>query len=163
MTRSTDRLVDVNLDTTGLPTPTAEIEQERRVAIYDLLDANQFALAPRENVDLPTGPYSLGLAVRDRHLVLTVDDAAGARALEMYLSLAPFRTLVKDYFTICESYFDAIRRLPPHQIEAIDMGRRAVHDEGAVLLRERLARRIVVDLPTARRLFTLLCVLHFRG
>lgn len=161
--KSTDRLSTVNLDTEGLPTPTAEIEQERRVAIFDLIEENSFALVERDDVKTPPGPYVLNLAVRDRHLVVSVATEDGDPAVDMHLALSPFRGVVRDYFAICESYFDAIRRLPPHQIEAIDMGRRGVHEEGAALLKERLESRIRIDKPTARRLFTLVCVLHFRG
>ncbi len=161
--QSTDRLAAVNLDTEGLPTPTAEIEQERRVAIFDLIEENSFALEEREGAKPPAGPYVLNLAVRERHLVVSVETEDGKPAVDLHLALSPFRGVVRDYFAICESYFDAIRRLPAHQIEAIDMGRRGIHEEGASLLQERLASRIRIDKATARRLFTLVCVLHFRG
>lgn len=158
-----DRLCAVELDDRGLAPPTPEIEQERRVAIYDLLEENQFRLVPRDGRDAAAGPYALNLAVRDRHLVFALEGAGGKPAGAFHLALSPFRAVIKDYYSICESYFDAIRRLPPHQIETIDMGRRGVHDEGSRLLQERLAGKAEIDLPTARRLFTLICVLHFRG
>jgi len=124
-----DRLIDVTLDETGLAPPTPEIEQERRVAIFDLLEENRFALPQRPDRPVPPGPYRLTLAIRDGRLVLELATTAGEAAGEIHLSLTPFRQVVKDYFQICESYFDAVKRLPPAQIEAIDMGRRGVHDE----------------------------------
>ncbi|MFT3975220.1 MAG: UPF0262 family protein [Amaricoccus sp.] len=157
---STDRLVEVTLDETGLPAPTPEVEQERRVAIFDLLEGNRFGL-PGDTV--PPGPYRLRLGIRERRLVFGVLTEAGAPAGEVELSLAPLNQVVKDYFRICESYFDAVKRLPPAQIEAIDAGRRGIHDEGSRLLLERLSGKVATDLATARRLFTLICVLHFKG
>lgn len=157
MDGGSDRLIEVTLDEAGLPPPTPEIEQERRVAIFDLLDRNKFGLPGRE------GPFRLRLAVRDRRLVFSATTEAGAPAAEFALSLTPFNQVVKDYFAICASYLDAVRRLPAAQIEAIDTGRRQIHDEGSALLLARLEGRIETDLATARRLFTLLCVLHFKG
>lgn len=154
------RLISVELDETGLAAPTPEIEQERRVAIFDLLEDNAFALA---RPDAPPGPYALSLAVRERRLVFTLRTEGGDLAGEIHLSLGPLRQTVKDYFAICESYFDAVKRLPPSKIEAIDMGRRGIHNEGARLLRERLEGKAEIDEDTARRLFTLVCVLHFKG
>lgn len=155
----TDRLIDVELDEEGLATPTPEVEQERRVAIFDLLEENSFALAR----DDATGPYRLKLAVRDRRLVFDVRAEGDEPAAEFHLSLSPFRQIIKDYFQICESYFDAVKKLPAAQIEAIDMGRRGIHNEGARVLKERLEGKVEVDDPTSRRLFTLICVLHFKG
>lgn len=158
------RLVEVTLDETGLAPPTPEIEQERRVAIYDLLQENRFGLKPREDGRAaPEGPYRLRLAIRDRRLVFGLATEDGAPAGEFHLSLTPFNQVVKDYFQICESYFDAVKRLPPAQIEAIDMGRRGIHNEGSRVLLERLEGKIDTDMATARRLFTLICVLHFKG
>ncbi|MEM9582610.1 MAG: UPF0262 family protein [Pseudomonadota bacterium] len=154
------KLVHVEIDDAGLPTPTPEIEQERKVAIFDLLEDNSFSL-PRD--DVPDGPYRLGLAIRERRLVFDVKTEAKDPAAEFHLSLGPFRQVVKDYFQICESYFDAVKKLPPSQIEAIDMGRRGIHNEGARVLQERLEGKADVDIDTARRLFTLICVLHFGG
>jgi uncharacterized protein (UPF0262 family) len=158
-----DRLIEVTLDETGLAPPTPEIEQERRVAIFDLLEENRFALPGRDDRALPSGPYKLHLAIRDRRLVFDVIAESGAKASEFHLSLTPFRQVVKDYFQICESYFDAVKRLPPSQIEAIDMGRRGIHNEGSRILLERLSGKVETDMATARRLFTLICVLHFKG
>ena len=159
-----DRLIAVSLDDTGLPPPTPEVEQERKVAIFDLLEENSFRLEAREGAEPPPpGPYRLHLAVRDRRLVFEVATEAGVPAQAFHLSLSPFRQVIKDYFSICASYFDAVKRLPPDKIEAIDMGRRGIHDEGSRLLMERLDGKVETDRATARRLFTLICVLHFKG
>ncbi len=157
------RLVEVTLDDTGLAPPTPEIEQERRVAIFDLLGENRFGLPDRDGRPAPPGPYRLNLAIRERRLVFEVATEADERIGEFHLSLTPFQQVVKDYFQICESYFDAVKRLPAAQIEAIDMGRRGIHDEGSRVLLERLEGKVHTDMATARRLFTLICVLHFRG
>jgi uncharacterized protein (UPF0262 family) len=154
----TNRLTAVHIDDRGLAAPTPEIEQERKVAVFDLLEDNSFAL-PRAG-DIP-GPYHLGLSVRDGRLVFSVATEAGDKVAEFHLSMGPFRQVVKDYFQICESYFEAVKRLPPSQIEAIDMARRGIHNEGARVLQERLEGKAVVDMDTARRLFTLICVLHW--
>lgn len=155
------RLCQIDIDEKGLARPTAEIEQERRVAIFDLLEDNRFALPPRPDRELPEGPYRLHLAIREGRLVFDISAEDGTRAAEFHLSLGPFRQVVKDYFQICESYFDAVKRLPPSQIEAIDMARRGIHNEGAAILRDRLDGKADVDTDTARRLFTLICVLHW--
>jgi uncharacterized protein (UPF0262 family) len=158
----TDRIVAIDIDDAGRGPPTPDIEQERRVAILDLLEDNLFRLAPREGF-AATGPWRLSLGLRDKRLVLAVSTAQGEPAGELHLSLGPFRQVVKDYFQICESYYDAIRRLPPSQIETIDMARRGIHNEGARILQERLEGKVEVDQDTARRLFTLVCVLHWGG
>ena len=160
---ATDRLIEVTLDETGLAPPTPEIEQERQVAIYDLLEENHFALPARDGRPVAPGPYRLRLSIRDRRLVFDLATDAGDKAGEFHLSLTPFNQVVKDYFQICESYFDAVKRLPPAQIEAIDMGRRGIHNEGSRILLERLEGKVDTDMATARRLFTLICVLHFKG
>ncbi len=160
---ATDRLIDITLDDSGLPAPTPEIEQERRVAVFDLLETNSFAVPPRDDQPAPQGPYRLGLAIRDRRLVFQVGTEAGDPVAEFHLSLSPFRQVVRDYFQICEAYFDAVKRLPPSQIEAIDMGRRGIHNEGARILTERLEGKVATDNDTARRLFTLICVLQAKG
>ena len=156
------RLIAVDLDEAGLPPPTPEIEQERRVAIFDLLEENRFAPARREGRAVPDGPYRLTLAMREGRLVFDLATEAGAKAGEIHLSLTPLAQVVKDYARICDAYFDAVRRLPPAKIEAIDMGRRGIHDEGARLLIERLEGKVATDMATARRLFTLICVLHVK-
>ncbi|MEO1551325.1 MAG: UPF0262 family protein [Pseudomonadota bacterium] len=157
----TDCLVRVDLDDSGLPAPTPEVEQERRVAIYDLLESNSFALP--SGAKAAPGPYGLDLSIQERRLVFEISTEAGDPAGAFHLSLSPFRQVIKDYFKICESYYDAVKRLAPSQIEAIDMGRRGIHDEGARILAERLEGKVVCDHDTARRLFTLVCVLHFKG
>ncbi len=151
----------IDIDDTGLAAPTPAIEQERNVAVFDLLEQNHFALPSRGDVVSPAGPYHLNLSIRDRRLVFDINTEDGEKAGEFHLSLGPFRQVVKDYFSICESYFEAVKKLPPAQIEAIDMGRRGIHDEGARILEERLAGKADVDHDTARRLFTLICVLHW--
>ncbi|MVO18493.1 UPF0262 family protein [Parasedimentitalea huanghaiensis] len=157
------RISHIELDDRNLPPPTPEIEQERRVAIFDLIEENSFALPLRDDRDLPPGPYHLGLAIRDKRLVFDVATENGGKAAEFHLSLSPFRQVVKDYYQICESYFTAVKTLPPSQIETIDMARRGIHNEGSRVLQERLAGKAEIDTDTARRLFTLICVLHFGG
>lgn len=153
----TDRLLAVRLvgDTGRALGP--EMQQELDVALYDLSEENRFRLGGQ------TGPYRLGIRLAERRLVLEIADADGTTVAAEELSLAPLRGLLKDYVAICDSYFDAVRRLPPAEIEAIDDGRRSLHDEGARLLRDRLAGRVETDLATARRLFTLIVALQSRG
>ena len=153
-------LVDIILDDSALPEPTPEIAQERRVAIFDLLQENEFIVV-REGS--PQGPYKLLLGMQDRRLVFTVSTTLGEPAGQFMLSLSPLKQVIKDYFAICESYFKAVTTMPPAQIEAIDMGRRGIHDEGLEQLQERLEGKIETDKMTARRLFTLICALHYRG
>lgn len=157
------RICQIEIDDRGLPTPTPEIEQERKVAIFDLLEDNSFALCARDGQESPPGPFHMQLAIRERRLVISVSNESGASMGEIILSLGPFRQVVKDYYQICGSYFDAVKRLPPSQIEAIDMARRGIHNEGARILQERLEGKAEMDIDTARRLFTLVCVLHFGG
>ncbi len=158
------RICHIEIDDRGLAPPTPEIEQERKVAIFDLLEDNAFALPARADAEAPPpGPFRLGLAIREGRLVFDVGSEAGEKVAAFHLSLGPFRQVVKDYFQICASYFEAVKRLPPSQIEAIDMARRGIHNEGARVLQERLEGKADLDLDTARRLFTLICVLHFGG
>jgi len=174
------RISHIELDDSNLPPPTPEIEQERKVAIYDLLEENVFTLPKRDERAVPEGPYHVGLSIRDKRLVFDVLTEAEDKAAEFHLSLSPFRQVVKDYWQICESYFDAVKTMPPSQIETIDMARRGktmppsqietidmarrgIHNEGARILAERLEGKAEVDNDTARRLFTLVCVLHFGG
>jgi len=152
-------IIRLEIDDSGLPAPTPEIEQERRVAVYDLLEDNSFVLPGRDGMAPPEGPFALTLAVRDGRLVFDTSTQGGEKVAEFHLSFGPFRQAVKDYFQICESYFEAVKRLPPSQIEAIDMARRGIHNEGARILQERLEGKVEVDIDTARRLFTLVCVL----
>ncbi|MEJ6397295.1 UPF0262 family protein [Yoonia sp. 208BN28-4] len=157
------KITHIEIDDSGLPTPTPEIEQERKVAMFDLLEDNSFVLPAREDRDVPAGPYRLALSIRERRLVFDIAQEDETSAGEFHLSLGPFRQVVKDYFQICESYFEAVKTMPPSQIETIDMARRGIHNEGARVLQERLEGKAEVDTDTARRLFTLICVLHFGG
>lgn len=156
-------IVDIALDDAGLPPPTPEIEQERKVAMFDLLEKNSFSLPKRDDRVIPDGPYRVNLSIRDKRLVFDIDTEDGQKAAEFHLSLNPFRQVVKDYFQICESYYDAVKTMPPSQIETIDMARRGIHNEGSRVLQERLEGKAEIDTDTARRLFTLICVLHFGG
>jgi uncharacterized protein (UPF0262 family) len=151
------RLVGVTLDDRSIGRAPPDIEHERAVAIYDLVEENRFELK-----DKP-GPYRLTLSLADKRLVFDIRSEAGEQLVAHALSLTPFRRVVKDYFLICESYHQAIRTGSPSRIEAIDMGRRGVHNEGSQILVDRLAGKVELDFDTARRLFTLLCVLHWRG
>jgi uncharacterized protein (UPF0262 family) len=152
------RIAKIELDEHTVVRRNADVEHERAVALFDLLEENYFEPAG----DL-TGPYHLFLAIADNRLVFDIRAEAGEPLTKVVLPLSPFRTVVKDYFTVCESYYAAIKRASLTQIEALDMGRRALHNEGSELLRERLEGKIVLDENTARRLFTLICVLHIRG
>ena len=152
------RIVHIALDEKTMVRRTPEVEHERQVAMFDLLEENSFS-----PVGVVDGPYHLHLAVQENRLQFDLRDTSDKKLRDIILSLTPFRTIVKDYFMICESYYDAIKKLSPSQIEALDMGRRGLHNEGSELLRERLAGKIEVDFDTARRLFTLICVLHIRG
>lgn len=157
------RISYIDLNDSGLAAPTPEIEQERKVALFDLLEENHFIPAARDGKTVPDGPYRLGLSIKDRRLVFAITTENASDVGEFHLSLGPFRQVVKDYFQICESYFEAVKTLPPSQIETIDMARRGIHNEGARVLQERLEGKAEVDTDTARRLFTLICVLHFGG
>ncbi len=154
--RATHRLQSVVLDEQSLSAASRDQEQERQVAIFDLLEQNYF-----QPEGSPGGPYDLKIALVENRLVL---DIAGPGYEKTHLlSLSPLRGIIKDYFLICESYYQAIRNSTPQQIEALDMGRRGLHNDGSSVLRERLAGKVATDLDTARRLFTLICALHWRG
>ena len=148
----------MTLDEASLGRSNDEIEHERRVAIYDLLEDNSF-----RPTDHDGGPYALHLGITGARLVFDIRLADGTPVIAHMLSLAPFRRIVKDYFTVCDSYYAAIRTATPDRIEAIDMARRALHDEGSTLVTERLKRKVDLDFDTARRLFTLITVLHWKG
>ncbi|MDB5466811.1 MAG: hypothetical protein JWQ46_1573 [Phenylobacterium sp.] len=154
--RNQHRLQSVELDEESLAAVSRDQEQERQIAIFDLLEDNYFAPEGAE-----TGPYELRMGLVENRLMLDVRGSNYER--RHILSLSPFRTLIKDYFLICESYYQAIRNSTPSQIEALDMGRRGLHNEASELLQVRLAGKIDTDLDTARRLFTLICALHWRG
>lgn len=153
-----NHLVAVTLDETSLGRGSADQEHERAVAIYDLIERNYFALP-----DFDGGPYAVHLGLVERRLAFEVRSAEGAPLVTHHLSLTPFKRIIKDYEMVCDSYYAAIRTSTPAQIEAIDMGRRGLHDEAAVLLVERLANKVEIDNETARRLFTLIYALHWKG
>ncbi len=152
------RIIEIRLDSASIVRWSREVEHERQVAVFDLLERNAFRL-----VNGFTGPYRVQLSLREANLIFALADEPGLNQTEVTLSMRPFRRLIKDYFLICDSYFQAIRHASPSRIEAIDMGRRGLHDEGALKLAEALADKIAVDDETARRLFTLICVLHIRA
>lgn len=152
-----DRLIAIHIDE-NMAATSADAEHERRVAIYDILEGNHFAIT-----DQARGPYQLTLSISEGRLIFDIADQAHERLSLIGLSLSPFRRIVKDYFLICESYYEAIRTATPSQIETIDMARRGLHNEGSELLQERLKGKIDVDFDTARRLFTLVSALHWRG
>lgn len=158
MQESTERIVNITLDENTIVRRNPDIEHERAVAIYDLLESNKFS-----PVGGYRGPYNLRLGLEEDRLLFDICNEGDQPLAKVYLPLKPFRQLVKDYFLVCESYFSAIKTAPAAKIEAIDMGRRGLHDEGTEMLRERLAGKIDLDFDTARRLFTLICVLHIRG
>jgi uncharacterized protein (UPF0262 family) len=152
------RLSAITLDERTIVRRTREIEQERDIAIYDLLEANSFR--PEGSTG---GPYKLMLGIEENRLSFDISLEDDSNHGKVMLSLTPFRRVIKDYFLVCESYYKAIRNAPPSQIEALDMGRRGLHDEGSQLLSERLKGKIAIDHDTARRIFTLICVLHLKG
>jgi len=154
--RTTNRLQSVVLDEASLASASRDQEHERQVAIFDLLEDNSF-----QPEGATGGPYDLRIALIDNRLALDITGPAFQH--RHLLSLSPFRRVIKDYFIVCESYYDAIRNSTPAQIEALDMGRRGLHNEGSALLKERLEGKVATDLDTARRLFTLICALHWRG
>ena len=154
---STYRIVKIDLDERSLARATADIEHERKVAIYDLLEENSF-----QPIGAGDGPFELYLSYVERRLVFQVRHEGGNPVGEIHLSMTPFRKIIKDYFMLCESYYDAIRNAAPAQIETVDMARRAMHNEGSEVLIERLQDKIALDLNTARRLFTLICSFHMR-
>ena len=151
-------LIKVTLDEGSIGRSNPDVEHERAVAIYDLLEENSFLPMGRD-----AGEFTLHLAIADNRLVLDIRQPDGAPVVAHYLSLTPLRRIVKDYFMICDSYYQAIRTASPTQIEAIDMGRRGLHNEGSELLTERLRDKIGMDVDTARRLFTLITVLYWKG
>ena len=156
---SKSRLSAIKLDQASIKRGNPNIEHEREVAIFDIIETNRFELDGRDD-----GPYTLILSIVEDRLVFAVaQEADAADTFTFVLSFTPLRRILKDYFTVCETYYQAIRTAPPSRIQAIDMGRRALHDEGSKVLVERLKGKITVDNDTARRLFTLICALHWRG
>lgn len=156
--KSSDRLVDITLDSKSLGRASANIEHEREVAIFDILDGNSFAVE-----GVRSGPYKLHLSTADDRLQLGVTSNSGEPAAQHVIPLTPLKRIMKDYFMVCETYYEAVRTAPPAKIQAIDVNRRTLHDEGSSILREKLLTKITVDTDTARRLFTLVCALHWKG
>ena len=156
--KDTGRLTAVTLDEASLGRSSDDAEHERRVAIYDLLEENKFRPVGHDG-----GPYALQLGISGNRLVFDIRLADSTPLIAHMLSLAPFRRVVKDYFVVCDSYYAAIRTATPYRIEALDMARRALHDEGSQLVMERLKRKVEMDFDTARRLYTLISVLHWKG
>lgn len=152
------RLVAVEIDDGSIARASADVEHERATAIWDLIEDNRFAPVGHDG-----GPWRLRLGMVENRLAFAIADQNGTQVVAHLLSLTPFRKIVKDYFFVCESYFAAIRTSTPSQIEAIDMGRRGLHDDGSRVLMERLADKVTIDFDTARRLFTLICALHWKG
>ena len=163
MSSDSDRIASIEIDNPGVVRYHPDVEREIQVSIYDLTENNSFAPDPAEFGDVPVGPYALVLRAKGRRLLLDIATQSGDTVGQMPLPLAPFRRTIKDYFTICESYYEAIRVASPSQIEVIDIGRRVLHNEGSDKLREILTGKIELDHQTARRLFTLLCALQFRA
>lgn len=162
---ATERLCAVMLDESTFGRASNEIEHERAIAIYDLVEENSFQPLSSSMPDATEfhGPYRLNLSLQEARMVFEVLFEDGGQLATHILSLTPFRKIVKDYYMICDSYFAAIKTATPSQIEAIDMGRRGLHNEGSQLLIDRLSGKIAMDFNTARRLFTLVCVLHWKG
>ena len=158
------KIVSIDLDDGGLPALTPETEQERRLAIFDLLEENRFAVADPSKVSkIYKGPVALNVISQGNHLILSLrDPKTSEKIFDFILSINPFRKIIREYSKICASYFDAVKRLPPSKIEAIDMARRGIHNQGAEVLLERLDGKINTDHTTAKRLFTLIYVLQLR-
>ena len=155
---SNNRLVAVTLDDSSIGRGSPDQEHERAIAIYDMVEVNSFALPDRA-----VGPYALHLGIVENKLAFEIRSADGAEIVTHYLSLSPFRSVIRDYEMVCDSYYKAIRTASPTQIEAIDMGRRGLHNEASELLMQRLDGKVVMDFDTARRLFTLIYALHWKG
>jgi uncharacterized protein (UPF0262 family) len=157
-TPARDKIAALTIDPNSIRRGNANVEHERDVAIHDILEENQFTMVGRDD-----GPYGVRIGIADDRLFFEVTPSGAPQAIEIAVPLHLLRRVMKDYFVVCESYFEAIRSAPPSRIQQIDTGRRKLHDEGATLLRERLSDRVILDETTSRRLFTLLCALHWRG
>jgi uncharacterized protein (UPF0262 family) len=155
---SKDRLTAITFDEASIARGSSNIEHEREVAVFDILEGNRFIVDGRD-----AGPYTLKLSIVEDRLAFAVGQEGSGDTFTFVLSLTPLRRIMKDYFTVCETYYQAIRTAPPSRIQSIDMGRRALHDEGSRVLVERLKGKITVDRDTSRRLFTLICALHWKG
>jgi len=154
----TSRIISIFLDERTVVNRTPQVEHERKVAIFDLLEDNSFEL-----INGPEGPYALHLSIEENRLAFDVHDVLDLPLKRFVLALSPFRSIVREYLMVCESYYTAIKTASPTQIEAIDMGRRGLHNDGSDILKERLKDKVELDHSTARRLFTLVCVLHIKG
>ena len=157
---STYKIVFVELDDSDLPTPSHEAQQERKVAIFNLLENNHFRLINSHKLQTNEGPYKLSISIKDQRLIIKILSYEGALLKEIFLSLSPLRQILRDYMEICSSYYNAVKRLAPSQIETIDMGRRSIHDEGGRILIKRLDGKVELDVETSRRLFTLITALY---
>lgn len=156
--KSRDRLISITLDQASLGRVNSNIEHEREVAIFDILDGNAFRVEGQDE-----GPYKLHVALAEEKLLLNIAGEQDGAKTEQSVALTPLKRIMKDYFMVCESYYEAVRTAPPAKIQAIDVNRRGLHDEGSTVLKEKLAPKIIVDEDTARRLFTLVCSLHWKG
>ncbi len=152
------RLIEINLDQESIRQGNTNVEHEREVAIFDLLEGNVFAIKGHDG-----GPYKLTLSIVETRLVFNIANEADEDVVAHALSLTPFKRIIKDYFAVCDTYYQAIKTAPPSRIQAIDMGRRGLHDDGSRVLIERLDGKVELDFDTARRLFTLICALHWKG
>ena len=157
---STYKIIFVELDDSDLPTPSHEEQQERKVAIFDLLEKNHFRLINSHELQTYEGPYKLSISIKDQRLIIKILSYEGSLLKEIFLSLSPLRQILRDYMEICSSYYNAVKRLAPSQIETIDMGRRSIHDEGGRVLIRRLDGKVELDVETSRRLFTLITALY---
>ncbi len=155
---SRDRLYEITLDQKSIASANSNIEHEREVAIFDIIDGNAFAVEGLDN-----GPYKLHLSIVEDRLQLTIGSATQDNLAQQTVALTPLKRIMKDYFMVCETYYEAVRTAPPARIQAIDVNRRSLHDEGSTILRDRLLPKVTVDSDTARRMFTLLCALHWKG
>ena len=157
---STYKIIFVELDDSNLPSPSHEAQQERKVAIFDLLESNYFKLINSQKLQTYNGPYKLSISIKDQRLIIKILSYEGSLLKEIFLSLSPLRQILRDYMEICSSYYNAVKRLAPSQIETIDMGRRSIHDEGGRVLIMRLDGKVELDVETSRRLFTLITALY---
>ena len=157
---STNKIIFVELDDSDLPTPSHEAQQERKVAIFDLLENNHFRLISSHELLAYEGPYKLSISIKDQRLIIKIFSYEGSLLKKIFLSLSPLRQILRDYMEICSSYYNAVKRLAPSQIETIDMGRRSIHDEGGRVLIRRLDGKVELDVETSRRLFTLITALY---
>ena len=163
MSDSNHRIIRVAIDNPSVVRYQADVEREIEVAIYDLVDTNTFKPDPAFFDGTPRGPYDVTLRIQDNRLVFDIDREDGVKVGAVIFSVQPLRRTIREYFTLCESYYEAIRTASPAQIEAVDVGRRSLHNEGSERLRAQLAGKVDIDFETARRLFTLICALHIRA